>query len=236
MDQAGVESIGAAAQPAVVTREGFLRGSLALLAPHRRLLLLVLLANVAVIAVDRAFAAVTPAPNFTEYGPATTLKVAETAITGALGIAIFRALGPAHGLGRCFWLLAGLGLCWLAFDDYAQLHERVSWALDGRQAPLVTHWDDLVVLGYAIGGVIVLALFRRELLASTPVALLLGLGVAATGVMVAFDATADPESKLASFEDWANVVASALLLAAFAVKWREVRADVLVASAGAESG
>jgi hypothetical protein len=223
MDHAGLESAGAASTPVAAAQSGYVNRAYAGLAPHHRLLLLILLTNVAVIAVDRIFAAMTTAPNFTEYGPATTLKVAETALTGALGIAIFASLGTVHGLGRYFWLVAGIGLCWLAFDDYAQVHERVSWALDDRQAPLVTHWDDLVVLGYALAGAVALILFRHEVFSAPAVSVLLGLGVVASAIMVLFDGAADPESSLSSAEDWANMVASALFLAAFAVKWREVR-------------
>jgi hypothetical protein len=224
MSRVGVDLVGANAQSATRTRDAGLRGVLTDLAPHRRLLFLILVVNVAAIAVDRAFAATTPAPNFTEYGPATTLKVTETALTGVLGILIFRALGREHGVGRYFWLLAGLGLCWLALDDYFQVHEHVSWALEDHQAPLVTHWDDLVVLAYALVGAVALIMFRHEIAASRPVTLLLGLGVIATGVMVVFDGAAEPGTPLASVEDWANIVASAFLLAAFLVKWREVRA------------
>jgi hypothetical protein len=201
----------------------------AALRPHAWPLTAILVCNVVIIALDRWYAASGSAPNFAEEGPATVLKVTETALTGVLGLLIYRALGSEYGSGRLFWLLAGLGLCWLAFDDYAQVHERLSWELEGHQAPLVTHWDDLVVLGYAVGGLVALVVFRREVLASPPVALLLCLGVATTGLMVAADSLADPESRQASIEDWANIAASALLLAAFVVKWREI-ADPMPAS------
>jgi hypothetical protein len=211
------------AVPAHGVVPGWLSDAWSGLAPHTAVFVAIVAFNLVALAADRSYAIWTTADNYEEYGPMTTFKVLETSLTGSLGVLIYRNLASSGSRRALFWLMAGLGLLWLAIDDYVQLHERASWELAEHQAPLVNRWDDLIVLAYGIAGLAALILFRREVFASKPVALLLCLGAAATIVMVALDSFAPVGTEWGGLEDAFHVAASALLLAAFAVKWREVQ-------------
>ena len=94
--------------------------------------------------------------------------------------------------GATYWLAVGLGLIYLAFDDIIGVHERIGrgvWT-QGDHIPLgFKHFDDVIVLGYGLGGLLLTARFLGELLRHRAVAMPFGMALVASAVGVAFDAT-----------------------------------------------
>ena len=206
---------------------------IASLRPYKGLVAGVLAFNVAALLAGGLHIGLTGSTSaFNEFGPITTLKVAESLAAGTLGVLIYRRFWSQPGaetrpgaVGSFFWLMAGLGFGWLALDDYFQIHERLGSALTGANLPLLNNVDDAIVLGYGVIGLAVIALFFREIMSSRPVATLLAAGTISAVVTMATDFFAPEGSFLAGLENPAHVAAVASLLAAFAVKYQEVDAQ-----------
>lgn len=209
---------------------GTAKSGLASLRPYRGMIIGVMAFNAAAVVAGGAYLAVTGSLSaFAEYGPITTLKVMESLAAGALGVLIYRrfwsqpgAEGRPGAAGSFFWLVAGLGLGWLAVDDYLQIHERVGAALLGSSVPLLNNVDDVIVLGYGVLALATIALFYREIMSSRPVVTLLVAGVSFGLLMLTVDFFVPEGLFVAGLEDPAHVSAVGLVLAAFAVKYRQV--------------
>ena len=208
------------------------RLGIASLRPYRRLVAGVAAFNFAALLGGGAYLAATGSTGaFAEMGPITTLKVAEVTAAAALGLLAYRRFwrqpdaerSPLAG-GSFFWLIAGAGLGWLALDDYLQIHEKVGSALPGS-VPLLNHADDAIVLGYGILGLAMITLFFREIVSSRPVFTLLVAGASLGVLMMAVDFFVPETFFLAGLEDPLHVTAVGSLLAAFAVKYRQVSAE-----------
>jgi hypothetical protein len=184
------------------------------------------------LAVDFIYAEARHTWLFDEYGPMTSAKAIASMLAGLLGVAIWQAMAPGTGKwtdGRYFWLLAGLGLIFMGFDDYFQVHEtlgRESWERWQFDPPLFNHTDDMIVAVYGVAGLALVAVYWREIVFGGLSGVLLAGALAAAAVMTVVDATAEHGTLAAGVEDPAHVVSSALFLAAFAVKWREVSVAV----------
>lgn len=216
------------------------RNSLSSLAPHWRIIGAVLLVNAGVLAAAGLFGPSTESTEvFDELGPFTAFRVAEAAAAGALGIFAFRrfwrrdgaAANPSAG-GTFFWMAAGLGLAWIAVDDLFQIHEFVGTTLLSGRVPFLSRTDDVIVLGYGIAGLGLVALFQREIAASRPVATLLAAGAALAGFAIGVDTFAAQGSLLADLEHPARIMAVGSVFAAFLLKYREM-APALLANASA---
>jgi hypothetical protein len=173
---------------------------------------------------------------FDEKGLMNTVDAIQLAAAGAFGIAAWRAfwaserphaLADAAGIG--FWALAGVGLIYLAADDYFGLHEQLgSWlAAHSGTLPLTNTADDMITLGFGATGLVAVWIFRAELLALRPSSALLCGGVAAAAVMLVTDAFGHGFVRPLEFP--AQMSACGLLLLANATRWSELRGRVAVA-------
>ncbi|MEE8346249.1 MAG: hypothetical protein V3S20_02760 [Dehalococcoidia bacterium] len=209
------------------------QSGIASLKPYRGMIAGVLAFNALAVIAGGVYLAVTGSRGaFVEMGPITTLKVAESLAAGALGVLVYRRFWSRSGAearpgaaGSFFWLVAGLGLGWLAVDDYLQIHERVGAALLGSSVPLLNHSDDAIVLGYGIVAISVIAVFFREIMSSRPVVTLLVAGMSFGLLMMAVDFFVPERLFVAGLEDPAHVAAVGSVLVAFAVKYRQVDAQ-----------
>jgi hypothetical protein len=215
------------------------KAGIASLKPYKRMIAGALALNMAAVAAGGLYLATTGSLGaFAEMGPITTLKVAESLAAAALGVFIYRRFWRQPGAearpgaaGSFFWLIAGLGLGWLALDDYFQVHERVGAALLGNSVPVLNHSDDAIVLGYGIIGLSLIAMFFREIMSSRPVVTLLVAGMFFGFVMLTVDFFVPERLFIAALEDPAHVTAVGFVLTAFAVKYRQVAAEARVQEA-----
>jgi hypothetical protein len=126
------------------------------------------------------------------------------------------------------WGIGGIGLIVFAVDDYFTLHENLGDALYSQFTflPVFTATaDDMLVLVYAITGVVALYVFRMELMARRNSTTLLYLAAVASVVMVVTDVTPLPLA-LKAPELPAQTLAVSLLMCAFVLRYVEVRAGV----------
>ena len=168
---------------------------------------------------------------FDERNVMATIDVVELLIAGACGIAAYRlfwrlrlSATPAEAAGIFLWGIGGIGLLLFAIDDYVSFHEQVGPALERGLTFLpvaVNMPDDLLILIYAVVGVIVLYVFRMEVFADRPSATLLQLAAGAALVMVITDAFARSLA-LQALEYPSQTLANGLLALAFIVRYREV--------------
>ena len=216
------------------------------LAHHGRFVGSVLAVNAAVLVVGAVMYVGFDSPVvFVEKGLMNSLDAAQLLLAGVFGLLAFSAFwrgrarqAPAsEAAGIFFWGLSGLGLLAFAADDYFTLHEQVGlWIADNvGMLPLFTNnVDDVITLAFGLVGLGVLYLFRHELVARRHSSTLLVAGVAAAGLMVATDVYA--RGWLQPLEFPAQVSAVGLLLLAYVMRYREVRAaegrPVIAADAG----
>lgn len=108
-----------------------------------------------------------PAEQFTEGGTITALSSVYLAMAGAAALAGFYLLSDRPGIGKFFWLIAGLGLAFLSLDELVQIHERIDMIVSSTSigAPeTFRNWNDLVVILYGVGGLAIGLAFLPELL------------------------------------------------------------------------
>jgi hypothetical protein len=169
---------------------------------------------------------------FDERGVMNTIDAAQLVLAGAFGIAAWRAFWAARGssapineaAGIMFWGVAGLGLMYLAADDYFTLHERIGAWMDTHltMVPLFTNTaDDVITLAIGGTGLITVWIFRAELMALRPSSALLCAGVAAAGLMTFTDVYGHGVVRPLEFP--AQMSACSLLLLANVARYVEVR-------------
>ena len=167
-----------------------------------------------------------------------SMDAAELLLAGVFGLLAFatfwqgaaRRAPASEAAGIFFWGLSGLGLLALAADDFFALHEKAGRLIAESigTVPLFMNSekfnsvDDLITIAFGLVGLGVLYLFRHELLAHRHSSTLLVAAVAAAGLMVATDVYA--KGWVQPLEFPAQVFAVGLLLLAFAMRYREVRA------------
>ena len=187
---------------------------------------------------------------FVEKGLMNSVDAAQLLLAGVFGLLAFatfwrgaaRRAPASEAAGIFFWGLSGLGLLAFAADDYFTLHEQVGrWFVSNiGTLPLFTNSekfnsaDDLITLAIGLVGLGVLYVFRHELLARRHSSTLLVAAVAAAGLMVATDVYG--KGWVQPLEFPAQVSAVGLLLLAYVMRYREVRAaggqPVIAADAG----
>ena len=220
------------------------RTRVAALREHAWLIGGVMAANLAIVAAGAiVYLAQDTRVIFNEKGVMNTSDAAQLAIAGVLGLAAYVTFWKGRGAvasvqesaGIMFWGIAGVGLMFLAADDYFGLHERMGdWmAQNSYMIPMYTNTaDDIITLGVGITGLSVLYIFRHELIANRNSSVLLVAGAAAAFLMVAADVYGRGIVRPLEFP--AQVSASGLFFLAFLTRFREVRAAVPAVAARAE--
>ena len=215
------------------------RARVAALAHHGRFVGGVLAVNAAVLVVGGILYVGFDTPIvFVEGGLMNSLDAAELLLAGVFGLLAFATFwrgaaqrAPAsEAAGIFFWGLSGLGLLAFAADDFFALHEKAGRLIAESLGtlPLSTNSekfdsaDDLITLGIGVVGLAVLYVFRHELVARRHSSTLLVAAVATAGLMVAIDVYA--KGWVQPFEFPAQVSAVGLLLLAYVMRYREVRA------------
>jgi hypothetical protein len=215
--------------PAISTRIVALNG-------RWRLVSAVLAVNAAVLAVSAVLFQRDVSWALSEFGLLNSVDAFQLFVAGVLGIVAFRAFWQRNAADRAssdeaagifLWGATGIGLIGFAFDDFFGLHEAAGAWITTHVAlmPLLTNnVDDFITLGYGVGGLAVLAVFRHELFAMRASSVLLIAGVLAAGVMLGTDAYG--RGFLTTLEFPAQVGAVALLLLAHLTRYLEVRVVV----------
>ena len=208
------------------------------LGPHLNLVRTILVLDVlAVSAAGIVYGLTTNlAVTFGEFGPIQTLKAGHLLVSGVSGYLIYTRFWrlPQAGQrvdapGSFYWILSGAGLVWLSIDDYVQIHERLGDVLEedlGITIPLLNNPDDIIVLGYAVAALIVIAIFFGELRRSRTVFPLLATGLGFLVVSLAVDFFAPHGTVLTGLEEPTNIVGAGFVLSAYLVKLREVSGEV----------
>jgi hypothetical protein len=173
---------------------------------------------------------------FGEFGPIQTLKAGQLLLAGVAGYYIYTRFWrlPQAGQrtdapGSFFWILSGAGLVWLGLDDYFQIHERVGDLLErglGMTVPMLNNVDDLILLGYGIIGLTVIAIFLTELIRSRGAFPLLATGIGFMTISQGVDFFVPEGSVLAAVENPTNIIGAGFLLSAYLVKLREVSGEL----------
>ena len=176
------------------------------------------------------------AVTFAEFGPIQTLKAGHLLVSGVSGYLIYtrfwrlpQAGQRADAPGTFFWILSGAGLVWLSIDDYLQIHERLGDVLEedlGIMIPLLNNPDDIIVLGYALVALIVVAIFFGKLRRSRAMFPLLAIGLGFLVVSLAVDFFAPHETAVTGLEEPTNLIGAGFVLSAYLVKLREVSSEL----------
>ena len=218
------------------------------LRPHRSVVAAILAVNVVALIVAAIAGVLTEdiSAAFGEFGPMETLKAAELLAVAVAGYLIYtrfwrlpQATQRVDAPGSFFWILSGAGLGWFALDGYLRIRERVADGLEegvGGIVPLSSNLDDLILIGYGIVGLVMIALFLGELMRSRAVFALLMLGVVLLIVSQAFHVLAPEGTVPAGVEHPTSLIAAGFLLSAYLVKLREVWSELPAASESAAVG
>jgi hypothetical protein len=167
-----------------------------------------------------------------EGGLIATLDAAQLLAASVCGFAAYFTFwerradaSRSEAAGIFFWAIGAVGLAIFALDDYFTVHERLGeWLVDQLHfVPVVTNISgDMLIIGYAVGGLATISLFRMEVFSGRPSATLLQLAALSAIVMVAVDGFATTEV-LKALEFPTQTFACSLLMLAFFVRWLEVR-------------
>lgn len=98
-------------------------------------------------------------------------------------------------LARQFTLLAAAAGAALGLDETFSLHERLGTFLyerGWREPAGINHFDDLIVIGIGLAGLITAGFFVNEVLRDAVFARLFGLAVCLLGLAIAWDTAFDP--------------------------------------------
>ena len=108
-----------------------------------------------------------PAQQFTEGGTITALSAVYLAMAGSAALVGFYLLSDRPGVGKFFWLIAGLGLAFMSLDELVQIHERIDMIVTSSgvgKPETLRNWNDLVVILYGVVGLTIGLIFLPELL------------------------------------------------------------------------
>lgn len=148
-----------------------------------------------------------------EFGGITLLSAFALLTGAALSLSSYarRRLGTPQ---RWVWLVLGVGLVALAADELFQFHERVGRAMaDSASAGPFRSWDDIIVIGYGVLAVGLVALMLPGL-AHTPMVLrLLGAGFVCYALHTLVDSLAEPRTSLSAIVEESFKLASVTFLA-----------------------
>ncbi len=137
-----------------------------------------------------------------------------------------------------FSAVAAAGTAYLGIDELLSLHERLGHAmyydLGWREPPGINHFDDLIVMGVALAGLGVFAVYRDEVFRLPAFAGLVSLGLAFFAAAIGWDTVANPSHTASWWTEETLELAGALaMLGAFRLRLRAARS--LARSAAAAS-
>ncbi len=214
----------------------WVRDSVERVRPHQTLVGGILAGNVVALIIAGTASLLTDRSAFEEFGPMQTLKAAQLLLAGVAGYYIYTRFWrlPQAGQridapGSFFWIISGAGLIWLGIDDYFGIHERVGDVIEndlGVTGPLLNNPDDVILLGYGIIGLTVIAIFLGELMRSRASFPLLVTGIGFLIISQAIDFFAPEGSALGGVENPTNIIGAGFLLSAYLVKLREVWSEL----------
>jgi hypothetical protein len=217
----------------VSIRRGF-ADRIAMLRPHWPVIGAVMAVNLAIIAAGGIlYFGYDNRILFDEKNLMNTTDALQLLTAGVAGIATYRLFWTVRtsstpldeAAGIFFWGVAGVGMLYLAADDYFGLHERIGEQIAAHSSmiPMFTNTaDDIVTVFVGISGLTVLYLFRNEVFAPRASSALLIVGVASAAVMTMTDVWG--HGVLRPLEFPAQVSAAGFLMLAFTRRYFEVRA------------
>lgn len=202
---------------------------------------LMLLLNATVLAIGAAvYFIFDENAAFQERGVLPTIAAVQLVAASVLGIAVYRRFWAVAGLrdrqeraGIFLWGLSGVGMALFAADDYFTVHERIGgWVADRTDfaAPLTNNVDDLITLAYGVVGLLMLHVFRHEVMRVRASSTLYLIGVIGAATMLLVDAYG--RGGIVALEYISQFLAVGVLFLAHAQRYREVRA----LAAGRRSG
>ncbi len=128
--------------------------------------------------------------NFQEGGTVTALSALFLSMASAMGFITYYIGFQTGDAKRYMFLLFAGALAFLAIDEQIQLHEAIDHFILTPQlgeSPASRNWNDLIVIGYGVGGLAVLWAFRDAILSSRRFALLLATAFAMYAFHTAID-------------------------------------------------
>lgn len=131
-----------------------------------------------------------PMFHFGENGAVTALSSVFMAMSSAIALAVFYLRIELMKAGSWFWLVLAAGLAFLAIDEQIMLHERGGALLEGTvfgPSEFFRNWNDLIVMGYGVGALALIALSAREVFQCRPFAALFGMAFAFYAVHTGLD-------------------------------------------------
>lgn len=143
---------------------------------------------------------------------------------GLLGIATWRGWRCAPG--SRYWLLAGAGFIYLAFDERLSLHERAGRRLDAAGVPTppgINHLDDLVLATFALAGLAVTLVYWRDVARYRGVLTPFLLAGALTAAALGIDALAPVEGMAPRIEESLELAGQTAFFVAFWRRWQAAR-------------
>lgn len=147
-------------------------------------------------------------------GPLALLTVLVFALAG---VAAVRAGWPLRTQARRLWLGLALGCGWLAVNKLFEVQERVHVAihrLGFGDPPGLAGIDDLVLLGYGLAGVALLARYRAPLFAHRRSAAWIGLAGMLFAAAFLVDSFGPNHGALAEGEQWVELAGAVALTCA----------------------
>jgi hypothetical protein len=213
-------------------RQGF-RDRISMLRPHATVIGAVMAVNLAIITAGGiVYFGFDNRVLFNEKNLMNTSDALQLLVAGVAGIASYRLFWTVRNsstpldeaAGIFFWGVAGVGMFYLAADDYFGLHERIGEGIAAHtnMIPMFTNTaDDIVTVFVGVTGLTVLYLFRDEVFARRASSALLIAGVTAAAVMTLVDVWGHGAIRPLEFP--AQVSASGFLMLAFTRRYFEVR-------------
>ena len=129
-----------------------------------------------------------------EEGAITALSAIFLAMaSGFAGVSFFLSF-PETRISRYFWLIAALGLGFLALDELLGFHERLDdWitAIVG-DSEIFRNWNDLIVIGYGLIAIPVFLLFLPEIFRYPKIAETLAVAFLFFCIHTAIDSVVEP--------------------------------------------
>jgi len=150
-----------------------------------------------------------------ERGSVTVLSALFFAMAGSFAIIAFVLSKNNVTVYRFFWLLAAIVFLFFAFDELLRFHEAMGWVTKQILGSSQTfrNWNDLIVIGYGIAGIVCLIVFLPEILRYPQFLELLLLAFLFYAIHTAIDAAIAPRTVLSGVvEESAKLFCAAFLV------------------------
>ena len=176
---------------------------------------------------------------FRDFGPLTFLAAAGVLSIGLIGLMVARREGR-DGLGKWlnFWFIAGAGFIFLAVDGPFDLHGHIGGWIQQQTTffqDIGFHQTSDALLAVYMGvGLVVAAVYWREILRHPVVLAYLGVGVLLLGVTIGIDGFAPHTSLMWVIEETVEIWGVAALVGGFAKRLQIARNSQGEAPGGAD--